>query len=99
MRFSVWNYRERRFDYYDAAQRSEGTHVGAPPTPLLRGAIGATPDQAAWRLPAGAKKVGSGAVAQGKVASLGDDSIFGSLPSIPAMIGVGLAAYLILKKR
>lgn len=99
MRFSVWNYRSRAYDYYDAPAASDGTHVGAPPTPLVRGKLGATPDQAAWKLPVGATKVGSGSVAQGKVASLGDDSVLGiSLPSAPVMIGVGIAAYLLLRK-
>lgn len=99
MRFSVWNYRARQYDYYDAPGLQEGTHVGAPPTPLVRSPMGATPDQAAWRLPAGSVKVGSGAKAQGKVASLGDDGIFSSVPSVPVMIGIGVALYAILKKR
>ena len=101
MRYSVWNYRERRFDYYDAPGPQEGTHVGAPPQPLVRSPMGATPDQAAWKLPTGARKVGSGAQAHGKVASLGDTgtSLLGMLPPAPVSIGIGLAAYLLLRKK
>lgn len=95
MRYSVWNYRARKYDYYDTPELQESTHVGAPPTPLLRSPMGATPDQAAWKLPVGARKIGSGASAQGKIASLGDDGT--SLPSAPVLAGVGLLAYLLIK--
>lgn len=87
-RFSVWNYRARAYDYYDAPDTS-GTHVDAPPTPLVRSRLGATPDQAAWSLPTGAVKVGQGARAEGKVASLGEDLLTSS--SVPWIAG-GIAA-------
>jgi len=82
MMYSVWNYGNRSYDYYQSDEKG-ATHAATPPK--ARGALeratrvqsrdlGATPDQAAWPLPAGARKVGSGPRPQGKIASLGDAS-------------------------
>lgn len=93
--YSVWNYRERKYDYYQAPGENEGTHAGTPPTALISNALGQTPDQAAWRLPIGAKKVGSGATAKGKVASLGDDDTGDTIGTgIKIVAGISLALYL-----
>lgn len=74
MRYSVYDYTRRAYDYYDAPGPG-GTHAGAPPKARPFGDIGAPPSRAAWRLPLGAKKVGSGQMPQGRIASLdGADS-------------------------
>lgn len=67
MRYSVWNHRSRSYDYYDAPHDG-GVHAGAPPR-ASSSSLGATPDQAAWPLPAMAIRVGSGDVPQGRIAS------------------------------
>ena len=65
--FSVWNNATRAYDYY-TAQGDAGIHAGAPPR-ASTSELGATPDQAAWPLPADATKVGSGELPQGRIAS------------------------------
>lgn len=69
MIYSVWNIGAQRYDYFEAPAKS-ATHAGPPPV-KSSSSLGATPDQAAWRLPAGAKHVGSGELARGRIASLG----------------------------
>jgi hypothetical protein len=67
VKYSVWNPSTRAYDYY-TAQGDAGIHAGAPPR-ASTSALGATPDQAAWPLPADATKVGSGELPQGRIAS------------------------------
>ncbi|MCC7024570.1 MAG: hypothetical protein IT338_17215 [Thermomicrobiales bacterium] len=67
MRYSVWNPGQRQFDYYDAAGDDVGAHAPKP-THLRARALGSTVEQAAWPLPAGARFVGTGVHAQGRVA-------------------------------
>lgn len=67
MKYSVWNNAARRYDYYQAQGTNE-IHAGAPPR-ASSFALGATPEQAAWPLPAGAVKIGSGDVPEGRIAS------------------------------
>jgi hypothetical protein len=67
MKYSVWNNGTRRYDYY-TAQGNAGIHAGAPPRASTF-ELGATPEQAAWPLPADATKVGSGELPQGRIAS------------------------------
>lgn len=69
MRYSIYNYGTKSYDYYDDGKPSS-THAGSPPFVSL-GGIGETPEGAAWRLPMGARKVGSGEFPQGRIASLG----------------------------
>ena len=66
-KFSVWNNGTRRYDYY-TAQGDAGIHAGAPPRASTF-ELGATPEQAAWPLPADATKTGSGELPQGRIAS------------------------------
>lgn len=96
MIWSVWNYKTRSFDYYRGGQAT-GTHAPASPKPLIEPRMGATPDEAAWRLPPGAVKVGAGAEAKGRIASLGDTG--SSLSSLALPIGIGIAAYLLWRNR
>lgn len=69
MRYSVYDYTRRQYDYYEAPGPG-GTHAGSPPAARTLGGVGASPDHASWRLPAGARKVGSGERPQGRIASL-----------------------------
>lgn len=70
MTYSVWDNGTRSYVYYEAPGVSE-IHAGPPPR-MTGGMLGATPDQAAWRLPFGARRTGSGDIARGRIASLGD---------------------------
>ena len=67
MRYSVWNPATRSYDYYEA-QGDASIHAGAPPR-AASSALGATPEQAAWPLPEDARRVGSGEMPQGRIAS------------------------------
>jgi hypothetical protein len=69
MRYSVYNYGTKSYDYYDDGKPSP-THAGPPPVAPM-GDIGETPEAAAWRVPIGARKVGSGELPQGRIASMG----------------------------
>lgn len=65
--YSVWNYGTASYDYYEAPG-AHATHAGSPPV-RARGALGATPEQASWPLPVGAKKIGAGPLPRGKIAT------------------------------
>jgi hypothetical protein len=67
MKYSVWNPSTKRYDYYQA-QGDARIHAGAPPRSSTT-ELGATPEQAAWPLPVGAVKVGSGELPEGRIAS------------------------------
>lgn len=76
-RYSVYDYNRRRFDYYDAPGPG-GSHADSPPKARHERDIGAPPEAAAWRLPSGATKVGSGDRPQGRIASMdGADAVAG----------------------
>ena len=92
MRYSVWKNETRSYDYYDAPGTSE-IHAGSPPG-MNGGILGATPDQAAWRLPFGARRTGSGDVARGRIASLGDS---GEGLSVTQLIIYPVIGYLLWK--
>lgn len=99
MMYSVWDHRAKRYDYYEA-DGATGTHAGTPPSPLMASHLGMTPEQCAWRLPAGARKVGSGTVARGRVAAtvgiaMGDFD----LPSWTVPVAIGAAALYFWRKR
>lgn len=90
--YSVYNYGSKSYDYYDDGQPAP-THAGPPPIAPM-GGIGETPESAAWRLPLGARKVGSGDLPRGKIASLGGTDTAGDLGKLAVIAGVG---YLIWK--
>lgn len=96
-RFSVWNYATHSYDYYEGRGNGK-THAGTPPKARGAAALGATPEQAAWPLPAGARHVGSGTSPQGQIASTGADPDPGSIPMF-VKVGAGIgAAYLLWRK-
>lgn len=92
MRYSVWNNATRRYDYYQATGAAD-IHAGAPPRSSSY-ALGATPEQAAWPLPAGAVKVGAGDVPEGRIAST---EAGGFKLDVQSMIIYGVLGYLLVK--
>ena len=99
MIYSVYNYDTKLYDYFEGPGPS-GTHAGAPPVSLGRSSLGATVEQAAWKVPGSAKKVGSGPMPRGRVAAvggiaLGGFELDGKTAAVVALCGV---AYLVGKK-
>lgn len=78
LRYSVYNYTRRSYDYYEGPGPG-GTHAGSPAAGRTApDGIGTGPDQASWRLPAGARKIGAGDLPVGRIASLdGADELGG----------------------
>ncbi len=69
MTYSVWNQGTGLFDYYATAAAQREVNV-EPPAHLRGGRqLGSTPEEAAWPLPAGAKRTGQGALARGRIAT------------------------------
>lgn len=95
MRYSVWNPTTKAYDYY-AAHGSPGIHAGAPPKRNVDG-LGATVEQAAWRLPPSSRKVGSGAIPQGRIASFGDSELMPTRVPVWMIAVVGIIAYKVLR--
>ena len=92
--WSVWNNGTRSYDYYEAPG-TRGIHAGAPPR-ASTSALGATPDEAAWPLPHGARKVGNGEVPRGRIASLGGYDASSSL-ELPKLAAIAVIGYLVWK--
>lgn len=95
MRYSIWNNATRAYDYYDARDTS-ATHAGAPPRSGSN-ALGATPDEAAWPLPADAVKVGAGEQPQGRIASHEAGKFTIDLPKSIFYAAIGYALWRILR--
>jgi hypothetical protein len=77
--YSVYKPDTRSYDYYQSDAPGNGTHAGSPPVRLGRSPLGATPDQAAWRVPPDARKVGSGAMPMGRIATMGSAGALGDV--------------------
>jgi hypothetical protein len=73
--YSVWN--NGAFDYFETPEIGP-THAPARHT-RASSALGASPCQAAWKLPAGARRVGRGAEARGRIASSSSSCALGAL--------------------
>jgi hypothetical protein len=95
-RYSVYNYTRRVFDYYEAPGPG-GTHAGSPPAPRSQGDLGATPERATWKLPAGATKVGEGELPQGRIASLDGADVFSNPVNALALAAIALVAWRLLR--
>lgn len=99
--WSVWNYDRQEYDYYEGG-RPKGTHASSPPKTVGRSALGATPEQAAWKLPLGAKHVGSGSMPRGRIASssagvgMGDTDL-GDVGKLAAIVGGAWLAWKVMK--
>ena len=97
MRYSVYDYTRRAYDYYDAPGPG-GTHAGSPPAPSTPSRkIGTCPESAAWKLPAGARKVGTGAMPQGRVASLSGADLFSDPSRLVAYAAIAYVAWKVLR--
>jgi hypothetical protein len=102
MLYSVWNYDTKAYDYYQGSG-PKGAHAGAPPIRRSRSELGATPEQASWRVPSDARKVGSGDMPQGRIAtiggvsSLGDDALFSNPASLAVMAVIAYLAWKVLR--
>lgn len=96
MRYSVYDYNRHAFDYYEAPGAG-GTHAGSPPKPRAMGEIGATAERAAWKLPAGARKVGTGFLPQGRIASLGGADASWDPTTLVAYAAIAYVAWRILR--
>lgn len=83
MRYSVYDYNRRQYDYYDAPGDS-GTHAGSPMFTRSLGGAGSSPERASWTLPLGAKKTGSGERPIGRIASMSGVD----LSSDPVRLGI-----------
>jgi hypothetical protein len=70
MIYSVYDHDRKVYDYYEG-QGPRGTHATAPPVPLSQGQLGATSSQAAWKVPPGSRKIGSGDLPRGRIAAMG----------------------------
>jgi hypothetical protein len=95
--YSVYNHNSKSYDYFEGSGPA-GTHADAPPAPPLQHKTGASPAAAAWRLPWGAKKIGSGELPRGRIASsgislggLGD--ITSDLPAVGLAVGIAYLAW------
>lgn len=101
MRFSVWNQSLGAFDYYEGGVEQRVLNTEKPKH-LVSRTLGSTVDQAAWPLPANARKIGSGPDAIGRVASrrmggaLGDDLGGDNAQLVKAALLAG-AGYLLWK--
>lgn len=65
--YSVWNQGRRGYDYYETAALAERANAESP-RHLRSGPLGTVPTAAAWPLPPGAKLIGHGASARGRIA-------------------------------
>jgi hypothetical protein len=93
MIYSVYNHDRKVFDYYEGMGPG-GTHAGAPPSPLFGGGIGVAPEVAAWKVPPGARKVGSGELPRGRVASFGTVGGLGDILDSTSPVLLLVAGYL-----
>jgi len=102
--YSVWNQGAGTFDYYETTEQQNMLNVERP-THIQSRTLGSTVTQAAWPLPASARKVGQGPIPRGKIAArksaaaLGEVTT-GSSVTKAALVGFGaLAACLVLGRR
>lgn len=96
MRYSVYNYTRHAYDYYEAPGPG-GTHAGSPPKPSVVGDLGAAPERASWRLPAGARRIGSGERPVGRIASLSGADQFSSPTGMLALAALALVVWRYLR--
>lgn len=102
MIYSVWNQGRGLYDYFQTSEVQDVANAPRP-THLRSTKLGLTPTQAAWPLPAGAKRIGSGEFARGRVAStgggqtgLGDFGVVGFL--LDSRVVAVVVGYLLYRK-
>lgn len=89
MRYSVYDYTRRVYDYYEAPGPG-GTHATSPVFAKSMNEMGSSPERASWKLPMGARKVGSGEHPEGRIASMGEFDLSDPL----VLVGCAVIAYL-----
>lgn len=91
MIYSLWDPALRAYRYFETSE-PEDSH--ARPAHLRPDRLGLAPEQAGWPLPPGARPVGSGALAKGRLAGLA-----GMPTPVPwtALAAVAALAWLALK--
>ena len=97
MIYSVWNQSAKAYDYYQNADRQNGANT---PTAnhLRQTKLGLTVEQAAWPLPAGSRKLGSGPFAKGRIAGTRSGMGLGAFDDSSVKIGLlVLSAFLVWK--
>jgi hypothetical protein len=90
--FSVWNDARREYDYYQAPG-TQTIHAPTPTAPSGTSVLGATPEEVAWKLPHGARRVGHGAMPKGRIASFGASDVDASFPTWIAYVAAGYFAW------
>jgi hypothetical protein len=98
----VYRYDDRIYDYYQGSG-PKGTHASSPPKTFGKSALGATPEQAAWKLPSDAVKIGSGAMPKGRIASSSTGMGLGDIDlstggKLVAALGIAYLAWKAAKK-
>lgn len=99
MRYSVWNQGARQYDYYETPEVQLGANTPSPKH-IRAQDLGVPIDHASWPLPISAKKIGSGAMPQGRIASRKSGRPLGMISmdsNMIGMVGLGLAAFLLWK--
>lgn len=97
--FSVWNQPAGMYDYYRSSQAQLKANTPKP-NHLKPTKLGLTVNQAAWPLPAGAKKIGRGQYPHGRIATLSREPL-GVLPDLSSpmtWIAAGAIAYFAIKQ-
>jgi hypothetical protein len=96
-RYSVYDYTRKVYDYYEGSGPG-GTHAGVPAlSGFSSSGVGSTPEQAAWRVPADARKVGSGELPQGKIATQGGYESQSPLVQLGLLAGAVFVAWKVFR--
>lgn len=104
MIYSVYNYATKLYTYYEFAHKI-GAHAPKPPRgPAVKPGMGVLPEQAAWSVPFGAKRVGEGPIPRGRVAasSTGLGMGMGGITDTSNLLGLaalGYIGWLVYKKK
>jgi len=92
MIYSVWNQSKRAYDYYKT--KNGYNKVNSPaPKHIPSQKLGTTIPAAAWPLPAGARHIGSGDTAKGRVSKgrgLSGIDVTSTAYLLPALVIVGM---------
>ena len=97
MIYSVWN--GAGFDYYDGPDKTKDpsvpSHLGGK-----SGQLGVVSEEAAWPLPNGAMKVGSGPMARGMIAQHGTGLALGDfMEDVPwKWVALGVGLYFLMRR-
>lgn len=82
MIYSVWDHGDRLYKYYETKEKSAATSAPSPKH-IRSSRLGASPEDAAWPLPAGARLVGRGKYPKGYIASTSSGgNALGILPAL-----------------